>query len=176
MPSLQRKDALFALAEVHIVVGAVCQNEVVAELIPVVLVVVQGEAGFLLDAKRRGQLQIAPLILVAARFADTDQAAAAMDKALDGSGNIGVLPDLAAGVGGVAVTDVDEHVDGIQHMGIRLDVVKADKLHIKRRTGQRFDNARIAVILLLVQRMVDHVAPHARCCPQLFSTATVLTQ
>ena len=34
--------------------------------------------------------------------------------------------------------------------------------------GQRFDHARIAVILLLVQRMVTMWQPHARCCPQLF--------
>ena len=81
-----------------------------------------------------------------------------MDKALDGSGNIRILPDLAAGVGGVAVTDVDKDVNAVQHLRVSLDVVKADKLHIKRRTGQRFDNARIAVILLLVQRMVNHVA------------------
>ena len=139
-------------------VGAVGQNKVVAVFIPVVLVVIQGEACFLLHAERRGQLQIAPLILVTARFADTDQTAAAVDKALDGSGNIRILPDLAAGVGGVAVTDVDKDVNAVQHLRVSLDVVKADKLHVKRRTGQRFDNARIAVILLLVQRMVNHVA------------------
>ena len=92
--AFQREDALFTLAKVHVVVGAVGQNKVVAVFIPVVLVVIQGEACFLLHAERRGQLQIAPLILVTTRFADTDQAAAAMDKALDGSGNIGVLPDL----------------------------------------------------------------------------------
>lgn len=151
--AFQCEDALLALAKVHVVVGAVGQNKVVAVFIPVVLVVIQGEACFLLHAERRGQLQIASLILVTARFADTDQAATAMDKALDGSGNIGVLPDLAAGVGGVAITDVDKDVNAVQHLRVSLDVVKADKLHIKRRTGQRFDNARIAVILLLVQRM-----------------------
>ena len=47
------------------------------------------------------------LIHISARFADANQTAAAVDKALDGSGNIRILPDLAAGVGGVAVTDVD---------------------------------------------------------------------
>ena len=61
-------------------------------------------------------------------------------------------------MGGVAVTDVDKDVNAVQHLRVSLDVVKADKLHIKRRTGQRFDHARIAVILLLVQRMVNHVA------------------
>ncbi len=69
-----------------------------------------------------------------------------------------ILPDLAAGVGGVAVADVDKDVNAVQHLRVGLDVVKADKLHIKRCAGQRFDHARIAVILLLVQRMVNHVA------------------
>ena len=100
-----------------------------------------------------------------ARFADADQAAAAMDKALYSGGNLRVFPDLAAGVGGVAVTDVDKDVNAVQHLRVSLDVVKADKLHIKRRTGQRFDNARIAVILLLVQRMVDHVAAPGALLP-----------
>ena len=39
--ALKREDVLFALAEVHIMVGAVGQNEVIAVLVPVVLVVVQ---------------------------------------------------------------------------------------------------------------------------------------
>ena len=95
---------------------------------------------------------------MAARLTDTDQAATAMDEALDRRGNIGVLPDLAAGVGGVAVAYVDEDIDAVQHLRVGLDIVKADKLHIKRCAGQRFDHARIAVILLLIQRMVDHVA------------------
>ena len=83
-----------------------------------------------------------------------------------GSGNIGVLPDLAAGVGGVAVADIDKYINAIQHIRVSLDVVKTDKLHIKRCAGQRFDDARIAVVLLLVQRVVDHVAaPRALLTP-----------
>ena len=38
--ALQRKNALFALTKVNVMVGAVGQNEVVAVLVPVVLVVV----------------------------------------------------------------------------------------------------------------------------------------
>ena len=83
-------------------VGAVGQNKVVAVFIPVVLVVIQGEACFLLHAERRGQLQIATLILVTTRLANANQAAAAVNKSLDGCGNVGILPDLAAGVRGVA--------------------------------------------------------------------------
>ena len=139
-------------------VGAVGQNKVVAVLVPVVLIVVQGKAGFLLHAERCGQLQIAALILVTTRLANANQAAAAVDKALDGCGNVGILPDLAAGVGGVAVTHVYQHVNAVQHIRVGLDVVKADELHIKRRTGQSLDNTRIAVILFLVEGMMYHVA------------------
>src|SRR5699024_11238558 len=41
----QSVDALFALPEIHVVVRAVGQDEVVPVLLPVVLVVVKGEAG-----------------------------------------------------------------------------------------------------------------------------------
>src|SRR5699024_5545352 len=41
--AFQSVDALLALAEVHVVVGAVGQDKVVAVLLPVVLVVVEGE-------------------------------------------------------------------------------------------------------------------------------------
>ena len=52
--ALQRKNALFALTKVNVMVGAVGQNKVVAVLVPVVLIVVQGKAGFLLHAERCG--------------------------------------------------------------------------------------------------------------------------
>ena len=82
--AFQGVDALLAFAEIHVVVGAVGQDEVVAVLLPVVLVVVQGEAGFLLHAQGGSQLQVTALILVAAGLTHADQAAAAVHKALDG--------------------------------------------------------------------------------------------
>lgn len=99
---------------------AVGQNEVIAVLVPVVLVVVQGEARFFFYTKRRGQLQIPALILVAAGFADADQTAATVDKALDSGGNLRILPDLAAGMGGIAVAYVDKDINAVQYLRVTL--------------------------------------------------------
>src|SRR5699024_1596937 len=78
--AFQCVDALFALAEIHVVVGAVGQDEVAAVLVPVVLVVIEGEAGLFFHAQHAGQLQETALVLVAARLAHADQAAAVPDE------------------------------------------------------------------------------------------------
>ena len=90
--ALQGVDALLALAEVRLS-GNVCQDEVVGVLLPVVLVVVQGEAGFLLHAQNAGQLEVVALVLVAGGLAYADEAAAPMDKLPNrcGDGGISVL-------------------------------------------------------------------------------------
>ena len=49
---------------------------------------------------------------------------------------------------------------------VGLDVVKADELHVERRAGERLDDAGVAVVLLLIQRVVHHVAaPGAHLAP-----------
>ena len=53
-------------------------------------------------------------------------AAATMDKALDSRVNLRAFPDFAAGVGGVAVADIDKYINAIQHIRVSLDVVKTD--------------------------------------------------
>lgn len=55
-------------------------------------------------------------------------------------------------------------------------IIKADKFHVKRSTAECLDDARIRIILLVVNGMVDHmVAPRAHF-PQQFNIATRLTQ
>ena len=45
-------------------------------------------------------------------------------------------------------------------------VIKADKFHVKRSTAECLDDARIRIILLVVNGMVDHmVAPRAHFSP-----------
>ena len=90
-------DALLALAEVHFT-GYVCQDEMVGIGVPIILVVVQGEAGFLLHAQHLGQLEEVTLILVAGGLADADEAAAVVDKFPNGGGNGCILPLSATGV------------------------------------------------------------------------------
>ena len=66
-------------------------------------------------------------------------------------------------MGSVGVAHVDEHVDVIQDMGVVLDVLKADEADVKGGAAQRLDDAGVAVVLLLVEGVVHHMAapgPH----------------
>ena len=132
-------DALLALAEVYFT-GDIFQNEVATLFFPVVLVVVQGKAGFLLNAQQGSQLQIVALILVTGGFTNTDEAAAVMDKLADCCGNCGIFPLGATGVGGVTVTDVDDYINIVQNGCIIANIVEGDELHIEGGAGQSFDD------------------------------------
>ena len=72
-------------------------------LVPVVLVVVEGEAGLFSTPRMPAVCKKPALVLVAARLADADEAAAVPDKAPDGGRDVRVLPPDAASVGGVGV-------------------------------------------------------------------------
>ena len=66
-------------------------------------------------------------------------------------------------MGGVCIAYIDDDIHRFQQLRIVLDILKADKLHIKRCARQHFDHARIAVILLVVEGMMHHVTapcPH----------------
>ena len=104
------KDALLAFSEVHFVCH-IGQDEVVGILDPIVLIVVQREAGFLLNAQNICQLQVVALVLVAGRLTDTDEAAAIMNELTNSSGNGGIFPLYAASVSGIAITYVDDNID-----------------------------------------------------------------
>ena len=119
------KDALLAFSEVHFVCH-IGQDEVVGILDPIVLIVVQREAGFLLNAQNICQLQVVALVLVAGGLTDTDEAAAVMDKLTDCGGNDSILPLSTAGVSSIAVTHIDDDINGVQDRGILSDIVEGD--------------------------------------------------
>ena len=152
--AFQGVDAVHPLAKVHLL-GAVGQDEVVGMGIPVIFVIAQGEAGLLLHAQGAGQLEVVALVLVAGGLAHADKAAAIPNEAANG--DVAVLPGRAASMGGVAVAHVDDHIDVVQNLGVGLDVIKADEAHIEGGAGQGLDHAGIRIILLLVNRVVDHV-------------------
>ena len=69
-------------------------------------------------------------------------------------------------MGGVAAADVYQHVYAVEHGRVGLYIVEADELHVEGRAGERLDHAGVGVILLLIQRVVHHVAaPGARAPP-----------
>ena len=48
-------------------------------------------------------------------------------------------------------------------MRVVLDILKADKLHIKGRTGQHLNDTGIAIVLLVIEGVMHHVtapSPH----------------
>ena len=105
MPS-RGVDVLFALAKVHGLVG-VLQDKVVGVLLPVVFVVVEGEAVFFLHAQHGGKLENVALIRVTGRLTHADKAAAVPDELADSGGDLRVFPPDAAGVCGVGIADID---------------------------------------------------------------------
>ena len=103
------------------------------------------------------------LILMAAGLAHADEAAAAKHKATDGGRNQRVFPPSAASMCGVAITHTDEHIQTIQEIRLLLDVLEADEGYVERRATKRLNHAGVAVILLLIQGMVHHVAAPGAC-------------
>ena len=145
-------DVLLALT------GHIGQDKVIRILLPIVLVVVQGKAVFLHHTQHICQLVEVALVLVAGGFANTDKATAVVDKFTDCGRNYCILPFRAAGMGSIAVTDVDDDIDGIQNCRILADVIEVDELHTVGGTGQGLDDTCIGVVLLLVKGMVHYVA------------------
>ena len=82
-----------------------------AVAVPVVFVVAQGKATFLLHAEHVGKLEEMAVCLVGAGLADADDAAAFIYKLLDSGGNLRVAPPFPAGMGRVCVAHIDEDVD-----------------------------------------------------------------
>ena len=129
-----------------------------AAALPVVFVVAQSEAAFLLYAEHVGELEEMAVCLVGGGFADSDNTAAVVDKLLDRGGYVRVAPPFPAGMGRVGIPHVDERVDTFQDIRILLDVVKADETHVKRSSGEGLNDSRIGIILFEIQGMVYHVA------------------
>ena len=62
----------------------------------IVLVCTHGEAKFSVHAQHVAELEITPLVLVCTRLADTDEAAALIDKTAEGTDHFLVFPVLGA--------------------------------------------------------------------------------
>lgn len=103
----------------------------VGVLLPVVFVVVEGEAVFFLHAQHAGKLENVALIRVTGRLTHADKAAAVPDELADSGGDLRVFPPDAAGVCGVGIADIDNDIQRIQQMRVVLDILKADKLYLK---------------------------------------------
>ena len=127
-------------------------------LLPVIFVVAQGESVLLLNAEDIGELEEMALILMAGRLADADDSSALVDEPADGLLNLRVNPPFAAGMGGICVAHVDDHINIVQNLRLIQQILKTEEDHIERSAGQRFDHSGIGIILFLVQCMVYHVA------------------
>ena len=103
------------------------------------------------------------LIRVTGRLTHADKAAAVPDELADSGGDLRVFPPDAASVGGVGIADIDNDIHRFQQLRIVLDILKADKLHIKGRTGQHLNDTGIAIVLLVIEGVMHHVtapSPH----------------
>ena len=137
-----------------------------AVILPVVFVVADGEVLLFLHAEYVGQLDEMAVGLMAAGLTHTDDAAAVIDKLLDGGGDHGIAPPFSAGLCRIRIAHVDDHVDVLENIRILQNIVKTDELHIEGSAGQRFDHAEVGIILFIVQGMMHHmVAPGTHFAP-----------
>ena len=132
----------------------------------VVAVRVQGKAVFLFHAQNIVQLEEFALPLVGCRLAHADKATAVIDKGLYPGDDLLITPVGAAGLSGICVAHIQDHVKLIQEVRIALNIFKADKRHIKGCAAKRLNDAEIGIILPIIQTMVHHmVAPGAHFAP-----------
>lgn len=109
LSALQRIHIFLILTEIDLAL-AVFRDKVLMH-IPVILVVSQSKSGLLLNAKHICQLDKASVCLMAGGLADSDQAAALIDKFLDRSDDLGIAPPFSAGVRGICITHVQDYVN-----------------------------------------------------------------
>ena len=86
------------------------------------------------------------------------------------------FPTSGRRMGCITVTHADEHIQAVEEIGLLPDILKTDKGHVKRCTAERLDHAGVAVVFLLVQGMVHHVAaPGTRLAPAVEHGHTLQT-
>ena len=100
------------------------------------------------------------------RLTDSDKSAAIVYKFIDRRNNRLICPVISAGIGRIAVSHVQNDIDIFEHIRVLADIIKSDKPYIKRCTAQRFHDARIRIVLFMVNRMMYHmITPRTHLTP-----------
>ena len=100
------------------------------------------------------------------RLTHADETAAVIDKGLYPGDDLLITPVGAAGLGGICVAHIQDYVKRIQEVRITLNILKADKRHIKGCAAKRLNDAEIRIILPIIQTVMHHmVAPGAHFAP-----------
>ena len=100
------------------------------------------------------------------RLTDSDKSAAIVYKFIDCRNNRLICPVISAGIGRIAVSHVQNDIDIFEHIRVLADIIKSDKPYIKRCTAQRFHDARIRIVLFMVNRMMYHmITPRTHLTP-----------
>ena len=110
------------------------------------------------------------------RFADSDEAAAVVDKFFYGSDDCFVYPVLAAALCSVCVAYVDHNIKVFQQIFIFQDIIKTDERNIKRCAAQSLDDPEIRIILFVINCVMYHVVtPGAHFTPAVQDRYTLHT-
>ena len=100
------------------------------------------------------------------RLTDSDKSAAVVYKFIDRRNNRIIRPVVPTGICGITVAHIQDDVDIFEHIRVLADIIKSDKPYIKRCTAQRFHDARIRIVLFMVNRMMYHmITPRTHLTP-----------
>ena len=110
------------------------------------------------------------------RFADSDEAAAIVDKFFYCSDDRFVYPVLATALCSICIAYVDHNIKVFQQILIFQDIIKADEGNIKRCAAQSLDDPEIRIILFVINCVMYHVvAPGAHFTPAVQDRYTLHT-
>ena len=106
---VKRIDILLSLAKIN--VCACVFGDKMRVYVFVVFVISKRKSTLLLHAKHVRKLEEMSVCLMCGRLSDSDESAPAMNKFFDSRGNDRVTPPFPAGLRGVRIPDIQDHVD-----------------------------------------------------------------
>ena len=77
----------------------------------IIFIVTKGKAKLFFHAEHIGKLEETAVCQMGARLSHADNSSALIHKFFDCGGNLRIAPPFAAGMGGIGIAYVDEHIN-----------------------------------------------------------------
>lgn len=113
---------------------------------------------------------------MSSRLTYADKSSAVIYKTFNCGNNFLICPIFAARLCGVCITDIDNNINIVKQILIIFNIVKADKLNIKRCAAESLDNSEVRIILSVIKTVVyhmicprTHLAPAVKHCDFLYA-------
>lgn len=108
------------LAEIDVAAVCILKNKVVAVFLSVVATGVESKSVFSFNAQNIVKLEELALPLMSSRLADTDKAAAVINKFLDCGDDFLVYPIFSSALRCICIADIDDNVEIIKQIFVFL--------------------------------------------------------